>query len=156
MHESASLKRPLAFEIQRIPRARTKDRDQKHSARLQDSAQLGEPGILHSLIQVSKYGQTVNHIEVPRRIWQRRLRRIGEETARLQMLITPLDRLGIHVYAMKFSPAVANEPCDCTAAAAPEIQHSTRIRKIQAHLSGALLYQIGAAFTNLEEPIYRK
>lgn len=76
--------------------------------------------------------------------------------ASLQMLVTPIDGLRVHVHATKFGARFAKKPSNGAAASATEIQDSMRVREIDAHVSGTLSNQIGACLANLQESIHRK
>jgi len=75
----------------------------------------------------------------------------------MEMTCAPIDCVGININSVELGAAATIEkPADCAAAAAPEIRHPARARKIRAHVDRVPAYQLRATRSNPEKLGHRK
>ena len=140
MNEAGLCQSPPALVVQQARGALSVHGEQKHAAGRQETAEFRQPGVLHDLIKMSEYGKTIDDVEVPIRIGQRRLRTVGEESRGLEVLAAPRDSVAIDVGAMKFGlRTVAKEPTQRAPAPATEVQHAAGLGQRNSHQRQMLL-----------------
>lgn len=128
------------------------DGDEQDAAGDQDAVEFGEPGVLQRFIEVREHGVAVDDVEMPGRISQGRIRWVGDEAARGEIHLAPSDGVRIDVGSVELGGSVVfEEPANCPAAAATEVEHAASGRNINPEVTQLKLDVPRASFANVEK-----